>query len=287
LVNINPLFLITLLVILILDIIRKIMPILQVLKNNKNKWKLYRFLEKIIFWIELFIFSYLMAFIQFGKIYVFIIVVFFILFVFLWPFISNVLIYYLIINENKKKSESNDLKNKINNEFNNSIDVNKEKEYPEKSSDIYIKELLKIFTKDFSDIKSFEDIFYQLPKENFIDITNSNEIKRLNAVKDKRITNKFYKFSEINSELGELDIDFFNKELANIRIQLFDNNYTPEKIKQFINKLININWNNNNKLPRLFLEKYKYVGIFNDRLVIGIREIKNSISIAITHIKYF
>jgi hypothetical protein len=121
LVNINPLFLITLLVILILDIIRKIMPILQVLKNNKNKWKLYRFLEKIIFWIELFIFSYLMAFIQFGKIYVFIIVVFFILFVFLWPFISNVLIYYLIINENKKKSESNDLKNKINNEFNNLI----------------------------------------------------------------------------------------------------------------------------------------------------------------------
>lgn len=152
---------------------------------------------------------------------------------------------------------------------------------------ISINEVLKVFTKNFSDIKSSDDIFNQLPKEKFIDITHSNEIEELNAMNDKRITNKFYKFDEINFEAGELDIDFFNKELANIRIQLFNNNYTPEKIKQFINNLINTNWNNNSKLPRLFLEKYKYVGIFNDRLVIGIREIKNCISIAITHIKYF
>jgi len=284
LININLLFLITSLTILVLDIIRKIIPILA-LKGYKKT----RVAGKIFSWIELFALGYLMTFLLVGKIYIFIIVIFFIFFLFLWPSISNVLIY-LTFNRNKKKNETNDIKDKINDEFNNSIDANKEKDYSKKTSDIHIKEVLKVFTKNFFDIKSSDDIFNQLPKEKFIDITNSNEIKELNAMNDKRITNKFYKFDEINSEVGELDIDFFNKEFANIRIQLFDNDYSLKQIKEYIDNSIIINWDYK-KVPFGMKFFYKYVGKTKNDLIVGIKKVglkeaKKSISITITDKKY-
>lgn len=239
-------------------------------------------ISKGLFWGEFFLTGILINFISMA---ILLIIVLFL--VIIWPFVANTIVYNIYRKqgydtyETKKKSDSIDI-DKLTKNF---------KQELRKNDNISIKKLLNVFLNKFENINSVKNMFSYLPKSKFEDISETDEIKMLNKMSNKsfektydNFSNKYYKFKEMKSQNGELDIDFVDFSLANVRIQLFNNDYTMEKIKQYIDKLVIVNWDNNKNLIQS--NRYNYLGETENGLVVGIRKTKNSISIAITDKRY-
>ncbi|RCW48190.1 hypothetical protein [Halanaerobium sp. MA284_MarDTE_T2] len=241
---------------------------------------------KVLFWIEFILTGILINFISITFLLLF---VFFLLFI--WHFLANAIVYFIF-----KKLGYSSNKTKSVNKF-DSTDIDaltknfKSELRKNKNDNITINKILDVFINEFKNINSMNDLFSYLPRNSFKDITETDEIKMLNKISNKsfekkydNFSNKYFKFNESKSQIGELDIDFVDFSLANVRIQLFDNDYTINKIKHYIDNLIFVNWDND-KIS-LKSNTYKYLGETENGLDVGIREKNNSVSIHITDKKY-
>lgn len=241
---------------------------------------------KVLFWIEFILTGILINFISITFLLLF---VFFLLFI--WHFLANAIVYFIF----KKLGYSSNKTKSVNKFDSTDIDAltkNFKRELRKNKNDnITINKILDVFINEFKNINSMNDLFSYLPRNSFKDITETDEIKMLNKISNKsfkkkydNFSNKYFEFNESKSQIGELDIDFVDFSLANVRIQLFDNDYTINKIKHYIDNLIFVNWDND-KIS-LKSNTYKYLGETENGLDVGIREKNNSVSIHITDKKY-